>query len=332
MVASIRSRRWPAGSSDVPLLQGDPQALGQAIRRSNLAAALAVVTEPWSNMVLREAFMGTRQFEAFQQRLGIPRQTLSLCLAHLVDAGLMRKQRHPELATRQEYRLTARGRALHANVLSAWLWDRRWGDPMELIPKRLVHLGCKHGFRPVLLCEHCAEEMPLARMQPRIRRFANLAPAQQAPRGRRWRSPSQEGDTSLAARDILAVIDDRWSLLVVLTVMLGLQRYDELATALGISSAVLARRLQRLCALELLRKHPDPTDARRSTYQLDKAGRELFPYLMSLSRWGGGLRSAADTIEWQHLSCGKAAKGRMACSHCREDLLPAEVTRPALRS
>ena len=127
----------------------------------------------------------------------------------------------------------------------------------------------------------------------------------------------------------MAVIDDRWSLLLVAASMLGLTRYDEYVQALAISSAVLAQRLQRLCLLDVLRRQPDPDDARRASYRLAPAGTALFPYLLTLSAWGQALASGPDTIAWRHRSCGQSTPGTVACSHCRKTLLPHEVVRPA---
>jgi DNA-binding HxlR family transcriptional regulator len=126
----------------------------------------------------------------------------------------------------------------------------------------------------------------------------------------------------------LAVIDDRWSLLLVAATTLGLSRYDEFAQALAISSAVLAQRLQRLCLLDVLRRQPDPDDARRARYLLAPAGTALFPYLLTLSAWSQALGSAPDTITWVHSPCGQTTRGQVACSHCRQTLLPQEVVRP----
>ncbi|MEO8859601.1 MAG: winged helix-turn-helix transcriptional regulator [Burkholderiaceae bacterium] len=307
----------------------DAGSLGQALRRSHLAHAVDQITEPWSNMILRAAFLGTRQFESFQQLLGIPRQTLSLRLAYLVRLGVLRRQRRMPGSARHEYRLTPRGKDLYANVLASWLWDRRWGDPHAQIPPRLVHLSCQHSFKPQLVCEHCAEPLTLRAVQPCVPHVVRADVSQNArSRGRRWRIPAQPTNGDLAERDILAVIDDRWSLLIVAAIVLGAQRYDQLVEALGISNSVLARRLQRLRELELLEKLPDPFDARRSVYRLDKAGRALFPYLLTLASWASNESGRVDSIRWVHRACGKTAKGIMVCDHCHRPLLPNEVTLP----
>jgi len=48
-------------------LKSDTDYLGQALRTSYLARAVDLITDPWCDMILRAAFMGTRRFEAFLQ-------------------------------------------------------------------------------------------------------------------------------------------------------------------------------------------------------------------------------------------------------------------------
>jgi len=43
-------------------LKSDTYYLGQALRTSYLARAVDLITDPWCDMILRAAFMGTRRF------------------------------------------------------------------------------------------------------------------------------------------------------------------------------------------------------------------------------------------------------------------------------
>jgi DNA-binding HxlR family transcriptional regulator len=177
------------------------------------------------------------------------------------------------------------------------------------------------------VCEHCGDSLALHRVESTHDRV-DQPMQQRIVRNRRWRSPTN--DIQSRDRDILAVIDDRWSILIVAALMLGASRYEQLAVMLQISSAVLARRLQRLCALEILINLQDPADARRSFYHLDKSGQDLFAYIMTLSQWGGQDQAQPDTIGWIHARCGQRVNGRMVCSHCGEPLLPNQVMRSQL--
>ena len=138
-----------AQESETHPIKSDTDYLGQAMRTSHLARAVDLITDPWCNMILRAAFMGTRRFEAFQQLVSAPRQTLSLRLAYLSQIGMLYKRTIEPDSARQEYRLAPLGKSLYDNVLASWSWDRRWGDHHDRISTRLVHTTCKHAFRPV---------------------------------------------------------------------------------------------------------------------------------------------------------------------------------------
>lgn len=304
----------------------DDHYLGHALRQGHLMAAIDQISEPWSNSIIRAAFLGIRQFDAFQQALSIPRQTLSLRLAYLVKIGLLHKQPYQSQPVRHEYRLTQNGKKLHENVLASWSWDRRWGDPGKSIPRQLVHSVCLHEFKPLLVCEHCSESLTLRNVSAQLT-YQALPSLARSVRNHRWRVASAEA-SSQSQRDILAVIDDRWSVLLIAAVALGFHRHDQFLQVLDISSAVLAQRLKRLGQLKLLKKTPDPQDARRSLYRLTQIGEDLFPYLLTITAWARTRQPGADTLNWQHKSCKKLVSGRMVCSHCSQAVLPHEVIRP----
>lgn len=89
-----------------------------------LPAALEVMGERWSFMILRAAFNEVRHFEEFLTELGIARNILSNRLARLVDHGVLRREPCPEDRRKIEYRLTEKG----LDLLPAMLALRQWGE------------------------------------------------------------------------------------------------------------------------------------------------------------------------------------------------------------
>jgi len=122
----------------------------------NIAAALGIVGEKWTFLVLREAFNGVRRFDDMQRRTGAPRQVLSHRLARLVAEGILRKVPYQEEGQRprNEYRLTEKGIELFP-VIAALL---AWGDKYAAWPGgpavELTHRDCG---APVSLELACAE-------------------------------------------------------------------------------------------------------------------------------------------------------------------------------
>lgn len=100
--------------------------LKPVLEECGIAAALAVVGERWSFLILRGAFNGLRNFEQFQSTLGIARNILSNRLARLVEHDILR--RDPDAADRRKvtYRLTEKGRELLPVLLSMRQWGERW--------------------------------------------------------------------------------------------------------------------------------------------------------------------------------------------------------------
>src|SRR5436189_3352462 len=90
----------------------------------SIARALEVVGERWTLLIVRDAFLGLRRFEEFQQSLGIARNVLTDRLNRLVEEGILERVRYSERPERYEYRLTAKGRDLQIALAGL----RQWGD------------------------------------------------------------------------------------------------------------------------------------------------------------------------------------------------------------
>lgn len=124
----------------------------------SVAQCLEVVGEWWTMLIVRDAFLGIRRFDQFQDRLGISRNILIQRLNRLVDHGVFDRVQYHEHPPRYEYRLTAKGRDLWP-VLTAM---RQWGDQHvspDGPPMRLVHTTCGQTADAVLTCSQCEERL-----------------------------------------------------------------------------------------------------------------------------------------------------------------------------
>jgi DNA-binding HxlR family transcriptional regulator len=90
----------------------------------SIARALEVVGERWTLLIIRDAFLGVRRFDQFQESLGIARNVLTDRLNRLVEEGILRRVRYSERPQRHEYRLTHKG----ADLAIALAGLRQWGD------------------------------------------------------------------------------------------------------------------------------------------------------------------------------------------------------------
>jgi DNA-binding HxlR family transcriptional regulator len=111
----------------------------------SIARALEIVGERWTLLIIRDAFLGLRRFDQFQQSLGIARNVLTDRLNRLVDEGILDRVRYSERPERHEYRLTPKGRDL-AITLAAL---RQWGDKhLSQKPPRITRR--RSDKRPVI--------------------------------------------------------------------------------------------------------------------------------------------------------------------------------------
>jgi DNA-binding HxlR family transcriptional regulator len=84
----------------------------------------------------------------------------------------------------------------------------------------------------------------------------------------------------------LEVVGDRWTLLVIRDVVLGIHRFDQLLTSLGVASNVLTDRLNRLVGEGILERARYSERPERFEYHLTRKGRELGVCLIALMQWG----------------------------------------------
>ena len=132
-----------------------------------IARTLSVIGDRWTLLVLRDAFLGTRRFEAFQGSLGITRHRLADRLAKLVRYGVLRRERYQDRPRRFEYRLTEKGLDLYAVVVSIAGWGDRHLAGRKGPPVERVHRRCGRVAALRLTCEHCGEPVTARDMQAR---------------------------------------------------------------------------------------------------------------------------------------------------------------------
>ncbi|MGK5531518.1 winged helix-turn-helix transcriptional regulator [Streptomyces sp. URMC 129] len=117
----------------------------------------------------------------------------------------------------------------------------------------------------------------------------------------------------------LEVVGERWALLVLREVFLGVRRFGSIREATGAPRAVLAGRLRDLVAAGVLvrREYREPGERVRHEYELTPAGRELQPVLTALMQWGDRHLAGAGgpPVELRHQDCGGRVRAALVCEH-----------------
>lgn len=135
----------------------------------SVARSIEIVGDPWSLMVIREAFLGNRRFEEMRRRLGIAPNVLSDRLDGLVRHGILKRVPYEEHPPRHEYRLAQKGLDLYPAVVALMRWGEKYtGDPA---PVTLHHRACGEQIVPVMACPNCRQEITALDVEarPRVR-------------------------------------------------------------------------------------------------------------------------------------------------------------------
>ena len=134
------------------------------------------------------------------------------------------------------------------------------------------------------------------------------------------------GEKCSIARTV-SVIGDRWTLMVLRDCFLGVRRFDVFQARLGITRHILADRLKKLVAAEVLTKVLYESRPARYEYRLTARGLALYPVLMGLVHWGDEflVGDAGRPLLHRHLACGCDFDPVMTCSACGEAVTARQV-------
>ncbi len=121
----------------------------------------------------------------------------------------------------------------------------------------------------------------------------------------------------------LTHVGDRWSLLVIDSLMGGARRFGELQDQLpGIATNVLSQRLRHLEREGIVVAHPYSSHPPRYAYQLSASGRELGGALLLLAGWGSRQWPGDGDLDAgpHHPACGTPLEARWYCPTCDQAL------------
>ncbi|HEY9369181.1 helix-turn-helix domain-containing protein [Streptomyces sp.] len=118
--------------------------------------------------------------------------------------------------------------------------------------------------------------------------------------------------------DTLALVGEKYSLLVLREVLLGVHRFDRIARNTGAPRDILTTRLRRLVDAGVLEKVPYSERPQRFEYRATAAGEELQPVLLALMAWGDRHLNETPPVVLKH-RCGAELAPKVVCAACGED-------------
>lgn len=121
-----------------------------------------------------------------------------------------------------------------------------------------------------------------------------------------------------------AVLGDRWTLLILSDVFLGVRRFEDFQERLGISRTTLTSRLKLLEQHAVVCKVLYQDNPPRHEYRLTDKGLELFPVVSTVINWGDKYYAGehGPPILRRHIPCGEDVQPILCCPKCREEIEP----------
>jgi len=120
----------------------------------------------------------------------------------------------------------------------------------------------------------------------------------------------------------MAILGDRWTILVLREAFAGRRRFEEFLEGVGASRAIIADRLTKLSEAGIFERVAYQEHPPRHEYRLTPKGTELLPVLLSLIAWGD--KWLDDDLGPPRLivhgSCGKPTRPYLSCSECGEPI------------
>src|SRR3954451_7355915 len=114
----------------------------------------------------------------------------------------------------------------------------------------------------------------------------------------------------------LEVVGEKWSLLVVRELFLGVRRFSDIAGNTGAPRDILTRRLRRLEDVGVVERREYSARPPRHEYRLTRAGGDLLPVILALRQWGERYVTGEALPPVYEHSCGQILEARMDCAAC----------------
>ncbi len=300
------------------------------IQGSSVVRALDAIGDRWTLLILRDAFLGVRRFEQWQQHLRIARQLLADRLRLLVTQRIVTREQYQAHPPRYDYRLTAMGRDLYALALMIRRWERRWGTGVDAMVGEvtLLHRLCGSRTEPQCVCAKCGAIVNADAISMETRSSVGLDAIPRMRRRRRSSAiSSKTARTGPFLHDAIDVLGDRWTYLVLIATFYGICRFTELSQTLGIATNILSDRLTRLVDAQILQHKASDEHLDVHEYALTEKGSDLFSVIIALMQWGERwFRGSHDSrLIVRHRLCGSRLKARISCDRCATTIRSLDV-------
>ena len=135
------------------------------------------------------------------------------------------------------------------------------------------------------------------------------------------------GDMPCSVARSMAILGDRWTMLILRNAFMAMRRFDDFQASLGMPRHILSTRLKKLVEAGVFVKVPYQEAPVRYEYRLTEKGKDMYPIIMALVAWGDKWldEGKGAPLVFHHKRCGKAFTPVVCCSECGEPVVAREV-------
>jgi DNA-binding HxlR family transcriptional regulator len=321
------ARAKATSTEPTPRMMRGKQIEPAPLKENSIAAAVGLIADEWTLLILLLAFQGVRRFNEWKERLGIANSVLTERLRRLVERDILVKLPYQDRPVRSEYYLTDAGKDLWRVLISIWSWESQWVTThREPIPD-VVHIACGEKLALEMHCSSCGEVATSRQVR------GVLGPGQTIERSvpqvttRRRSIPSGgDGRDSAAGPGLfpqtITLIGNRWSVAILASAFFGTRRFTDFLRQLNAPPTIISERLRSFCDVGVLEPTTSSGGSRRVEYKLTDKGRAFFPKLMTTIDWGQQWIPDPDgpAITLTHITCGKTFHPLLVCGWCEQTL------------
>ncbi|GGL05408.1 HxlR family transcriptional regulator [Sphaerisporangium melleum] len=278
---------------------------------SAIGQALGMLGDRWVLLIVQRAFLlRVRTFAGWRDELGISESVLATRLKELVRHGILGTTAYRDGRTRYEYRLTDAGLGLWSFLLAIHSWERDWADRPGLLAP--MHDTCGHDARPYLACGTCREPVTARETATDVGPRASFIRIGLPRHHRRTLRSGGRPDYLGYCPHSMEILGDRWSTAVLAAALLGVKRFIDFQSRLGIAPSVLTDRLRRFVEVGVL----TPDEGR--LYRLTDKGLAFFEVFAFLVDWAHRELPVPEDarITITHRPCATVLRPVLVCRAC----------------
>ena len=124
----------------------------------------------------------------------------------------------------------------------------------------------------------------------------------------------------------MEILGERWTFLILRESFYGVRRFSDIQRNLGIARNILSTRLQTLVGAGILVRVLYQEEPERYEYRLSEAGKDLYPAIVTLMRWGDKHLAGDDVpTVLVHDACGTPIDQTFICWTCDTTVQPTEI-------